>query len=179
MSAIFGEALTFGQSKGPEIVLKVFGDEHYARYEDVNGYSAVYDDQLGVFCYSRLSAGSFRSTGIPLSQPAPAGLVRHLQESQETIAARAEARKLRRSAMAGGRGEAEVVRTVGPNQGLLEGRVLSQGVVKGLTILVNFQDITSTVSRTESSLYLTAQTIPRTVTFVPLGNTSTAYLAEN
>ncbi|WP_019499761.1 M6 family metalloprotease domain-containing protein [Pseudanabaena sp. PCC 6802] len=147
MSAIFGEILRFGQSKGPEISLKVFGDEHYARYEDMNGYSAIYDDELGVFCYARLSAGSFRSTGTPLSEPVPEGLVRHLQESQETIVARAGARKLRRAAMAGGQREAEVVRTVGPNQGLLEGRVLSIGTVKGLTILVNFQDLASTVTR--------------------------------
>ena len=34
------------------------------------------------------------------------------------------------------------MRTFGPNQGLLEGRVLSIGAVKGLTILVNFQDVT-------------------------------------
>ena len=149
MSAIFGEVLRFGQAKGPEISLRVFGDEHYARYEDLNGYSAVYDDQLGLFCYARISAGSFRSTGIPLSQPAPAGMARHLQESQETIVARAAARKMRRSAMAGGRGEAKVVKTLGPNQGLLEGRNLSIGTVKGLTILVNFQDVASTVTRAD------------------------------
>jgi M6 family metalloprotease-like protein len=43
--------------------------------------------------------------------------------------------------------EENIVRVFGPNQGLLEGRVLSQGVVKGLTILVNFQDVSSTVTR--------------------------------
>jgi len=147
MSAIFGEILRFGQKNGPEISLKVFGDEHYARYEDLNGFSAVYDEELGLFCYARLSAGSFRSTGVPLSDPAPADLVRHLQESQDTIVARAAARKLRRAAMSGSMREAEVVRTLGPNQGLLEGRVLSIGKVKGLTILVNFQDLVSTVTR--------------------------------
>ena len=149
MSAIFGEILTFGQENGPEIALRVFGDEHYARYENLDGYSAIYDDQLGVFCYARLSAGSFRSTGTPLSARPPAGLVRHLQESQETIAARAQARKMRRAAMTGGLREEAAIRTIGPNQGLLEGRVLSAGNVKGLTILVNFQDIASTVSRAD------------------------------
>jgi len=149
MSAIFGEILTFGQENGPEIALRVFGDEHYARYENIDGYSAIYDDQLGVFCYARLSAGSFRSTGTPLSARPPAGLVRHLQESQETIAARAQARKMRRAAMTGGVREEAAIRTIGPNQGLLEGRVLSAGNVKGLTILVNFQDIASTVSRAD------------------------------
>lgn len=149
MSAIFGEILTFSQEKGPEIALRVFGDEHYARYENLDGYSAIYDDQLGIFCYARLSAGSFRSTGTPLSARPPAGLVRHLQESQETIAARAQARKMRRAAMTGGFREEPAIRTFGPNQGLLEGRVLSAGDVRGLTILVNFQDIASTVSRAD------------------------------
>ena len=150
MSAIFGEALTFGQANGPDIMLRVFGDEHYARYEDLNGYSAVYDDELGLFCYARLSAGSFRSTGVPLSQAAPAGLVRHLQEAQATIAARAAARRMRRAAVTGsGIHDEAVVRTFGPNQGLLEGRVLSIGAVKGLTILVNFQDLASTVTQAD------------------------------
>ena len=47
MSAIFGETLTFGQSNGGDVRLKVFGDEHYARYEDLNGYTVVYDNEMG------------------------------------------------------------------------------------------------------------------------------------
>lgn len=149
MSAIFGEVLKFGQAKGPEISLRVFGDEHYARYEDLSGYSAVYDDALGLFCYAQLSTGRFRSSGTPLSEPPPAGWVRHLQESQATIVARAQSRKLRLAALSGGHREAEVVRTFGPNQGLLEGRVLSMGTVRGLTILVNFQGLISTVTQAD------------------------------
>src|SRR5262249_5604300 len=119
------------------------------RYEDLKGYSTIYDEELGLFCYAQLSSGRFRSTGVPLSQAAPAGLARHLQESQQTIVARSTARKQRLSAMAGGRPVDEVVRTIGPNQGLLEGRVLSIGAVKGLTILVNFQDLESQVTRAD------------------------------
>ena len=72
MSAIFGEILTFGQANGPDVSCRVFGDEHYARYEDLDGYTAVYDEELGLFCYARLAAGAFRSTGVPL-RPATAG----------------------------------------------------------------------------------------------------------
>ena len=149
MSAIFGELLTFGQANGPDIRLQVFGDEHYARYETQDGYSVVYDDLLGLFCYARLSAGSFRSTGVSASKPPLPELVRHLQEDQDIVAARAEARKLRRTAMTGGASHDEVMRTFGPHQGLLEGRILSQGNIKGLTILVNFQDISSAVTRAD------------------------------
>ena len=41
------------------------------------------------------------------------------------------------------------MRTFGPNQGLLEGRVLGSGSVRGLTILVTFQDVGSTVVRAD------------------------------
>jgi len=141
MSAIFGEVLTFGQQNGPDIRLRVFGDEHYARYENLDGYTVVYDEGAGLFCYARLSAGELRSTGIAAGDPPPAGLQRHLQESAAVVEVKSRARKLRQTARAGGRDHAEVVRTLGPNQGLLEGRVLSTGAVRGLTILVNFQDI--------------------------------------
>ena len=124
----------------------MFGDEHYARYEDMNGYSAVYDDELGLFCYARLRRAASARPASALAA-APAGLVRHLQESQ------ADDRRSRRSAEAAPlrddrrwRDDEAVVRTFGPNQGLLEGRVLSIGAVKGLTILVNFQDLASTVT---------------------------------
>jgi M6 family metalloprotease-like protein len=149
MSAIFGEVLTFAQERGPDIRLRAFGDEHYARYETVDGYTVVYDEGVGQFCYARLSAGEFRSTGVPAADPAPDGLARHLQEAQAIAEVKARARKLRQSARAGGRPEEEVVRTFGPNQGLLEGRVLASGPIKGLTILVNFQDVTSTVTRAD------------------------------
>jgi len=149
MSAIFGEILTLGQQTGGDVELKVFGDEHYARYENLDGYTAVYDQDLGRYCYARLAADAFRSTGIPITQAPPAGVVRHLQEAPNVIKAKSESRRIRRTAMAGGVVEAAIVRTLGPNQGLLEGRVLSQGVVKGLTFLVNFQDVTSTVTKAD------------------------------
>jgi len=146
MSAIFGEVLTLGQQNGGDVELRVFGDEHYARYENLNGFTAVYDQELGRYCYARLAADAFRSTGIPITQAPPVGLARHLQESAAVIAAKSQALRIRRTAIAGGAMEAGIVRVFGPNQGLLEGRVLSKGAIKGLTILVNFQDITSTVT---------------------------------
>lgn len=149
MSAIFGEILSFGQPNGPDVQLRVFGDEHYARYENLAGYTVVHDEERGQFCYARLAAGIFRSTGIPAGEPPPAGLVRHLQEAQDITQAKAAARQALRAAAGGGRGDAAMVRTFGPNQGLLEGRVLASGAIKGLTILVNFQDITSTTTRAD------------------------------
>ena len=146
MSAIFGEILTLGQPNGPEVRLRVFGDEHYARYEDLSGYTVVFDKAAGRFCYAALQGNRFRSTGVPVGQVPPDGLVKHLQESPAARHAHTEERRLARSVAARAPVRAaEVVRTLGPNQGLLEGRRLSVGAVKGLTILVEFQDVTSTV----------------------------------
>lgn len=156
MSAIFGEVLRFGQPDGGEIQLRVFGDEHYARYETLESFTVVYDAEYGVYCYASLVAGVLRSTGVPAQQPPPANVARHLQESPEVINSKAQARRMRRAAIAGGQAGDRVVRTFGPNNGLLEGRIVSTGVVKGLTILVNFQDVTSTVTRPDVENLLNA-----------------------
>ena len=81
MSAIFGELLNFPQEQGPEVRLRVFGDERYARYEDIDGYTMVYDKARGLFCYATLAGNRFVSTGVPLDQPPPPTVVRHLRES--------------------------------------------------------------------------------------------------
>ena len=57
MSAIFGEYLIFPQENGPDVELVVFGDEFYARYETVSGYTVVYDGGRGLYCYADLLNG--------------------------------------------------------------------------------------------------------------------------
>ena len=96
MSAIFGESMSFDQENGPEIKLRAFGDEFYARYETEEGYTAIYDDDLGLFTYARLKDGRFISSRIDLSQAPPAELEKHLEESDEVRREKAEKRFSRR-----------------------------------------------------------------------------------
>ena len=91
MTTIHGERLTFGQRDGSEVQLVVFGDELYARYETVDGYSAVYDDERGVFCYARLVDGAFVSSGEPVTAPPPAGAVLHGHEADAVRRAMSDA----------------------------------------------------------------------------------------
>lgn len=156
MSAIFGELLNFPQENGPEVRLRVFGDEHYARYETIDGYSAIYDRTLGLFCYARLDGNQFASTGVPIGEPPPAGIVRHLQESAIIKRAKAERRTLLHLE-GGAAGLDDTVQTFGPNKGLLAGRILSTGSVRGLTILVRFQDVTSTTTAAEVDAMLNSE----------------------
>ncbi len=145
MSAIFGEMLSFRHGKESDVRLRVFGDEHYSWYEDEKGFAVVRDAASGLFSYARLAGNRYESTGVPIDQPPPPYLVRHLQESVIVRRAHIEARHLTLSRR-GDPGLDEIDRTFGPNQGLLAGRKLSIGKVRGLTILVNFQDVKSTTT---------------------------------
>lgn len=153
MSAIFGEPLTFGQEKGPNVQLVVFGDESYARYETLDGFTVTYDTRLGLFCYARVRAGRFVSTRVSVIDAPPADLPRHLQEREAVRQKKFLARQRSGTALTRGAGRAL---TLGPNQGLLEGRRVSEGAVRGLTILVNFQDVKSTVTRADVDAMLNA-----------------------
>ena len=81
MVGAFGEKASLGQANGPEVELVVYGTELYARYETLDGYSVVYDEALGLFCYARVVAGGFQSTEVPVTSPPPQGLERHAVES--------------------------------------------------------------------------------------------------
>ncbi|HSD59087.1 MAG TPA: M6 family metalloprotease domain-containing protein [Methanotrichaceae archaeon] len=147
MSSIFGEVLTFSQEKGPDVKLKVFGDEFYSRYENLDGYSVVYDVDLGLFCYAVLIKGEFVSSGVDLSQSPPNKIWRHFKESEEIRNGKFEERYAKMIPPAKGYQPHSSLKTFGPNKGLLEGRRVSEGEIKGLTVLVQFQDVKSTVTR--------------------------------
>ena len=164
MSAIFGEILTFGQAHGPDIRLRVTGDEFYAAYETVDGYTAVSDSDRGLFCYGYLHNGLLVSSGVAVTAPPPAGTVRHLREELAVRNRRFEARR-QRSRPRGMRASNSAALTFGPSQGLLEGRRLSSGTVRGLTILVEFQDVFTTVTQADVSDLLNAQNYTRNGNF--------------
>ncbi len=147
MSAITGEILTFSQEKGPDVKLKVFGDEFYSRYENLDGYTVVYDIDLGQFCYAYLIKGEFVSSGVDLSRAPPEKIWRHLKESEQVRNSKFETRYARMNPPTELYQPVATLRTFGPNKGLLEGRRLSRGDIKGLTILVQFKDMKSTVTR--------------------------------
>jgi M6 family metalloprotease-like protein len=165
MSAVFGELLTFGQENGPDVRLIVTGDERYARYETPDGYTAVYDSDRGLFCYAELHEGRFVSSGVAISNAPPAGMRRHLQEDPEVRSRLAAIRRLAELPPRPLHLPTETMRTLGPNEGLLEGRRLSTGSVRGLTILVEFQDIRSTVTAADVNDMLNGQNYTRNGNF--------------
>jgi len=164
MSVIFGETLNFGQANGPDIRLRVTGDEFYASYETVDGYTAVSDSSRGLFCYGYLHNGMLVSSGVPVTAAPPAGTVRHLRETMAVRNRRFEARRQRTRAPASRTANVAAL-SFGPSQGLLEGRRLSSGTVRGLTILVEFQDVRTTVTQADISDLLNAPNYTRNGNF--------------
>jgi hypothetical protein len=92
MSAIFGELLSLSQENGPEVRLRVYGDEFYARRETEDGYAVIYDESLGKFAYALLKNGHFISSGVDLSHKPPENLEKHIEESSDVRMRTAEKR---------------------------------------------------------------------------------------
>jgi hypothetical protein len=98
MTGIFGETHHFPQENGPEVSLIVHGDESYARYETPEGYTVIYDPELGLYTYALIDdEGKFFSSKTPTMEPPPANLPLHLAESFPVRAAKAEAKIRKRS----------------------------------------------------------------------------------
>lgn len=145
MCAIFEETLIFEQEKGADIELVVYGDEFYARYETKDGYTVVYDTERGLYCYALVLDGHFVSSGTSVMKPAPAGIRKHFKESEQVRNEKFESRYqlLRPSESSSFSHE---FRTLGRANGLLEGRQVSQGVIRGLTVIVDFPDMPAQVA---------------------------------
>ena len=145
MTALDGELVVCDQGSGEAVQLRAFGDEFYARYETLGGHTVVYDTGLGCYCYATLAAERFVSTGVPTHKPAPSGLPRHLKEGPEVRNEKFERRyqQIRPRELVSGSSES---RTLGPDGGLLEGRKLTQGSVRGLTVMVDFDDIETQIT---------------------------------
>ena len=140
MSSLNGEVILCDQHVGEPLQLKIFGDEFYARRETQDGYTVVYDSERRCYSYATLAVGRFVSSGIPVYKPAPPGLRRHLKEDAEV---RNEKFGQRYARIRPPEEDADVgvMRTLGPDGGLLNGRKLHTGQVRGLTVIVDFDDV--------------------------------------
>ncbi len=93
MSGIIGQRVSLGQENGPDVDLFVSGTETYATYETPDGFPAIYDTPLGLFCYARVAEGRYESTGVPVTAAPPAGTQRHAKESEDVRAAKIRQRR--------------------------------------------------------------------------------------
>lgn len=157
MSAIFGETLVFGQGNGyGDVRLVVYGDESYARYETEDGFTVVYDTDREQYCYAILLEGRFASSCAPTTKRPPTGIRRHLKESESVRNEKFERRYLRMMPPEPAEAPSRM-RTFGANEGLLPGRRVSEGDVNGLTVLVDFADLSTDITAEEVDALLNGE----------------------
>ncbi|WP_448556657.1 M6 family metalloprotease domain-containing protein [Thalassotalea montiporae] len=142
MSLIKGEVLVFPQRNDSDVSLIVNGDEFYARYTTLDGYTTVYDEQLGLFCYAQVHQGTFTSSRRPIRKQPLENMQRQLHEAAEVQQEKHNVRLTQIRPI-----ENDLTfQTFGPKQGLLTGRQVNTGNVRGLTILVEFKDETTQIT---------------------------------
>jgi hypothetical protein len=88
VSGIIGQRVSLGQENGPEVDLVVSGTRAYATYETPDGFPAIYDKSLGLFCYARVADGRYVSTGVPVTAAPPGDVQPHARESDDVRAAK-------------------------------------------------------------------------------------------
>ena len=155
MCLVLGKTRTFPQKNGKDVQLRVYGDEFYARYETMDGYTVVYDTHKELYCFASLIQGGLVSSGAPIYKPVPAGIVRHLQEDKNVRNKKFDEKYLLlrplKSPPPG------VSATLGSNNGLLPGTQLSrEAKVRGLTILIDFKDVTTQIGKADVEALLNA-----------------------
>jgi hypothetical protein len=97
MTSVRQQRASFGQANGPEVELVVSGNPLYATYETLDGFAAINDDDIGLYCYARVVDGRFVSTGVPVDQPPPEGVMAHARESDEVRTEKSRERATRRA----------------------------------------------------------------------------------
>lgn len=95
-AAPFAREVNFTQPDGSAITLWGEGNSFWAVFETLDGYTVVFDENLGGYCYARLSEDgeALISTGVAVGSAAvPRGLQKHLRPSEEHIRSVAGARR--------------------------------------------------------------------------------------
>jgi hypothetical protein len=90
MTAVNNQNVWLAQANGPDVELVGSDSTLYATYKAPQGYAAIYDHDLGLYCYADLQEGSYVSTDISVGLPAPPGLPLQLMESGEARARKSE-----------------------------------------------------------------------------------------
>lgn len=157
-AAPFDERINFTQPDGKVIELHGWGDEFYAVFETLDGYTVCFDPARRGYCYAKVAEdGALASTGALVGEvdPASLGLSRGLRMSAAARAAQVRERRLVWEAGM----EIEqrwsehkaALRAweAGDNTVLAPPSFTTTGLKVGLTLLVDFSDAPGTIPQAE------------------------------
>ncbi len=148
----------FTQPDGTKVEIIGSGDEFYAVFETLNGFTVAFDEGLKAYCYAQLGAdGQLVSTGkqIHLANTTALGLVQHLRMSKEARAQQVLQRRQRWESGMEVQKRWEELKTARREYELKFGpqpappSFTTTGLKVGLTLLIDFDDDPATVPQAE------------------------------
>ncbi|MFA7174825.1 MAG: M6 family metalloprotease domain-containing protein [Kiritimatiellia bacterium] len=165
VAAPFAKIVEFTQPNGELVQLWGEGDEFYAVFETLDGYTVLFDDATLAYVYADLNAdgSALVSTGVLVGQNRPAGLPQHLRINPEEAQRQARARqeiwerqtgiRERWRALKRQRHNYERALAAGPT---LMAPPATTGAIIGITLLIDFDDDPQAVTREEINEYCNA-----------------------
>ncbi len=143
------------QPDGSRVLVSATGDEYFQQIETPEGYTLIRDEN-GWICYAKLNDDEteYVSSGIVYKginsrrseDPGKTNLEKHVKIKKEAIKDKAdEVRKRLHGTDLKNAPESDS----DLDRGLLDSKIRTSGDVKGLTILVDFPDVKSDISRSE------------------------------
>lgn len=157
--AFFGKEFLFEQPDGSKIRLLGWGNQHFAVFEDPNGYTVIKDPATGFYQYARLSSdkAGFEPSGknVGAVDPASLGLEKHLRTVKKVGKIRAfkgiaepgsktrwqERREAVKAAQRLEKKKREVLTAPPPGE--------TKGDFVGLCLLIQFPDVHGTIPRSD------------------------------
>lgn len=163
----YGKEFTFTQPDGSEIKVKGWGDQHYAVFETLDGFTVVKDPISGFYQYAKLTQDSqdLEPTGVKLgiAEPLVLGLKKNIRISLDAarekfsdgyrkmvMKRRCEIRRERRKAMLRAMLMAGGPFAAPPSQG-------TKGDYVGLCLLIQFPDVPGTIQKSQVSDFCNEQ----------------------
>lgn len=158
VAAPFAKTVEFTQPNGQRVQLWGEGDDFYAVFETLDGYTVLLDKVLLAYVYAELNAdgSELLSTGVLVGQNRPAALQPHLRINTEDAIRQARARRELWEQQTGIRERWRALKRERHNyeRALADGPSLmapprTVGEIKGIVLLIDFDDDPQVVSREE------------------------------
>jgi len=159
-AAPFSETVEFTQPNGQLIQVQGHGDEFFAIFETLDGYTVMFDVASKAYVYAELNAdgSALVSTGVQVGQNRPAALPQHLRINQAAVVQQAKARQLIWEQRTGIRDRWDALKLERRTfeSSLSEGPIAmappshtTLGQITGLVLLIDFDDDEATIPRSE------------------------------
>jgi M6 family metalloprotease-like protein len=156
----YGKEFSFTQPDGKKIKVRGWGNQHYAVFEDLKGFSIIKDPKTGFYQYAKLSKDKkkFEPSGAVVGREDPKnkGLAMHLRIPKEEAKRQARSAAFRqgkkKSRWEQRREEAQARRRAAPRKGAVAPAPPGEqrtGSYTGLCILIQFPDVAGTITQAE------------------------------